>query len=154
MGTQPNTKKTLFLLLGSVILITACLFRGIKSSLHNLRGEYLPEEFPVVGGYSPNDFLLWGVVVFFIFGLITVNFFFRKYDARKAGFAILQSISLVTAVMTILSNLLTYREGLIWRNEANGLILVWVIAYWVGVSWTYSYHRLKIFFNRPVDNLP
>ena len=153
MGTQSNTKKTVFLLLGSVILVSSCLLEGIKSSLHNLRGKYFPENFPMVGGYSPNDFLLWGVLVFFVFGLITVNFFYKKYDGRKAWFAILQSLTLITAIMIILANLLTYREGLIWRNEAGGLILVWIIAYWVGVTWTYSYHRLKTFFNKSVDNI-
>lgn len=149
MNAQSNTKKALFLTLSSLILITLCLLEGVRSSLHNLEGEYLSERIPIMGGYPPNDFLLWGVLTFFILGLTIVNFSIKKADDRSAKYKAILMLSIVTFAMNILGDLLTYREGLIWRNEASGLILVWTIACWAGAIWSYAYRQVKTLFDKP-----
>ena len=82
MDAQSNTKKTIFLILGSVIFITLCLLESIKSKLHNLEGEQLSEIIPIVGGYPPNNFLLLGILAFFVLGLTIVNFSYKRPDKR------------------------------------------------------------------------
>ena len=143
MNTEVVSRKTKLLLFAIVIFVSLCLVEGIRSTVHNLRGKFFPEGMPFLVGYYPNHFLPWGILLCMAAGLFSVSFAFSKYDSKRVTWIVIFMLALVTGFMTLLANKLTYIQGLIWHNEASQLILVWMVAYWTGIIWAYSYYSLR-----------
>lgn len=143
MNAQPVKKSTKYQLFLVVIFTFLCVARALAVASNNLRGTYHSEDFSVLSALYPNYLLFGGFLVFFFLGLFTTRFAINKYDVRKAFWKILSMLSVVTSLLLLIANQLSYFKDMIWHNERSLLILVWIIAFWVGNIWAYSYYYLK-----------
>jgi len=142
MDSQPD-KNTKYLILFVTILISLCLVEFTLSTANGLRERRFPEDFSILAGLYPNYLLFGGGFIFLVVGFLTVKFAFDKYDVNKAPLIVLSGITTLTILLVLLGNRLTYLKDMLWHNERSQIILVWVVAYWTGNVWMYSYFHLK-----------
>jgi hypothetical protein len=143
MNAQPVKKSTKYQLFLVVIFSSLCMAQALSAASNNLRGTYHSEDFSILSPLYPSYLLFGGALLFFFLGLFAAGFALNKYDVRKAFWKILSILSVVTSLLLLVANQLTYFKDMIWHNERSQLILVWIISFWVGNIWIYSYYYLK-----------
>ncbi len=142
MNSQSVNRSTKYLMLFVIIFISFCLAEFTLSTANSLSERRFPEDFSILTGLYPNYLLFGGALLFLIIGLLTVKFAINKYDT-KALWVILCAVSILSSLLVLLSNQLTYFKDMFWHNERGQILDVWVVAYWAGNILAYSYYLLK-----------
>jgi hypothetical protein len=145
---QKNRNPSFFVV--SVILIML-LSVSVSRTADSLHGKYFPENSPLWPHFYPNDFLPWGIVLFFSLGWFLVSNLFKiKNEKYRAFMVVLFPLFGYVAFMILYAQLSAapYQTGNFdsWEYLFSRLIAGWQLGWVIGclLAFVACYHFEKI----------
>jgi hypothetical protein len=71
-----------------VLYLLFLLVLSVSTTADELSGEFFPKDFPVLGGFYPNDFLLWSTLFFITIGLLLGIFLIKAVKGKILVFSV------------------------------------------------------------------